>query len=175
MMRHPAEPLPAYIDPWEFARNRRICAGEVPVSATHALREWAAHDNGIHVSLAGRVDKHHYSRLSGTVAVTLHMQCQRCLDMMPCEVRHDFDYVLIADPAQEDRIEDGSETFLCPGHELEVAWFVEEEILLAMPMIAKHDNCEAPQSDTAPPANPPEKAENPFAALKELMTFKEQS
>lgn len=175
MMRHPAEPMPAYIDPWEFARNRRICAGEVPVSATHALREWAAEDNVIHLSLTGDVDKNHYSRLSGSVAVTLQLQCQRCLEMMPYEVRHDFDYVLIADAAQEDRIEDGSETFICASHELELAWFVEEEILLAMPMIAKHDNCEAPQGYTAEPAENPPDTENPFAALKELMKSKEQS
>lgn len=175
MMRHPAEPMPTYIDPWEFARNRRMCAGEVPVSVTHTLREWAAHDSVIHASLSGEVDKHHYSRLRGSVAVTLHMPCQRCLEMMPIEVKHDFDYVLIANPAEEDRIEDGSETFLCADHELELAWFVEEEILLAMPMIAKHDNCEAPQGYTAPPVETPPAAENPFAALKELMKSKEQS
>lgn len=175
MMRHPAEPMPAYIDPWEFARNRRICAGEVPVSATHSLREWTADSDVIHATLAGNVDKNHYSRLSGTVAVTLQMQCQRCLEMMPCEVKHDFDYVLISDPAQEDRIEDGSETFLCAGHELELAWFVEEEILLAMPMIAKHENCKAPQGYTTAPVETPQAAENPFAALKELMKSKEQS
>lgn len=174
-MRHPAEPMPAYIDPWEFARNRRICAGEVPVSATHALREWANHDSVIHASLAGDVDKHHYFRLSGSVAVTLHMQCQRCLEMMSCEVKHDFDYVLIADAAEENRIEDGSETFLCADPELDVAWFVEEEILLAMPMIAKHDNCEAPQGHTDRPTENLPAAENPFAALKELMKSKEQS
>lgn len=175
MMRHPADPLPAYIDPWDFAQKRRICAGEMPVSATHALREWAAQDNVIRLSLTGQVDKNHYSRLRGTVAVTLQLQCQRCLEMMPYDVAHDFDYVLIRDAAEEDRIEDGSETLICAGHELELAWFAEEEILLAMPMIAKHDNCEAPKGRPASPEAIPTHAENPFAALKELMKSKEQS
>lgn len=173
-MRHPADPLPTYIDPWEFARNRRLCAGEMPVSATHALREWAADDNVIHLQLSGDMDKDHHPRLRGKVAVTLQLQCQRCLEMMDYTVSQDFDYVLIRDPAEEDRIEDGSETFLCADQELELAWFAEEEILLAMPMIAKHDNCSAPQGQTIPQEIPAE-TENPFAALKELMKSKEQS
>lgn len=175
-MRHPADPLPVHIDPWEFARNRRYCSGEVAVSATHSLREWAENDkNNIHLRLEGEVDKNQYPRLRGEVAVTLQLQCQRCLEMMPFEVKHAFDYVLIADPAQEDRIEDGSETLICADHELELAWFAEEEVLLAMPMIAKHDNCAAPQGSSVLPESTPETTENPFAALKELIKSKEQS
>lgn len=175
MMRHPAAPLPAYIDPWDFARKRLVCAGDVPVSATHSLKEWAADDNPIHLRLEGDVDGSH-SRLRGEVAVTLAQQCQCCLEMMPYEVRHDFDYVLIADPGQEDSVEDGSETFICAGHELELAWFVEEEVLLAMPMIARHDNCAAPQGLSTPPAETAAtEKDNPFAVLKELIKSKEQS
>lgn len=175
-MRHPVAPLPAYIDPWEFARKRLMCAGEVPVSATHSLREWAKDDNTIRLSLEGLVDKNQYPRLRGQVAVTLQLQCQRCLEMMQNEIRHDFDYVLIADPAQEDRIEDGSETLICASHELELAWFAEEEVLLAMPMIAKHEYCEAPQEiATAKEEFPSQAKDNPFAVLKELIKSKEQS
>lgn len=174
-MRHPAEPLPAHIDPWDFARKRRQCAGEVPVSITHTIKEWAADDDTIHLSLSGQMDDNQYPRLRGKVAVSLQLQCQRCLEMMPYEVKHHFDYVIIADPAQEARIEDGSETLICADHELDMAWFAEEEVLLAMPMIAKHENCEAPQGLSLAPEIIPETEDHPFAVLKELMKSKEQS
>lgn len=84
-----------------------------------------------------------------------------------------FDYLLIRSAEQEALIEDGSETLICAEDSLDLAWFLEEEILLAMPMIAKHDDCLPPALADSTLVEQA-RSENPFAALKEILKAKEQ-
>ena len=174
-MRHPATPLLRHFDPWAYAKNRCRDSGTLPLAETETLRQWTGtRDDVVHYSLEGNMDKDGQHRLSGRVRTVLHTQCQRCLEPMTLEVAHSFDYVLIRDQSLEDNVTDGSETLICAEDELDLAWFIEEEILLAMPMIAKHDDCSLPQTgarDTLPQAE----THNPFAALKDLLETKEHS
>ena len=72
-----------------------------------------------------------------------------------------FDYVLVA--TEEQPVSGEWESLLCPDEELNLAWWMEEEVLLAIPMIAKHEHCEAPHfaQEVMPEDRP-----NPFAVLK---------
>ena len=174
-MRPPATPLPRQIDPWVYAKNRRRDSGELPLADTETLQQWTgSHDDVVHYSLEGTVDKDGQCRLGGHVRAVLHTQCQRCLEPITLEVAHAFDYVLIRDQSLEDNVTDGSETLICAEDELDLAWFIEEEVLLAMPMIAKHDDCSLPQTGARDPL-PQAGTQNPFAALKDLLETKEHS
>ena len=176
MMRHPATPPLRHFDPWAYAKNRCRDSGTLPLAETETLRQWTGtRDDVVHYTLEGQVDKHGQTRLSGNVRAVLHTECQRCLEPMALEVAHDFDYVLIRDQSLEDRVADGSETLICAGDELDLAWFIEEEVLLAMPMIAKHDDCSLPQIGAQDPLPPADAQPNPFAALKDLLEAKEHS
>ena len=160
-MRAPATP-PRSFDPWAFARNRCRDSGVLPLADTETLKQWT-----------GSCKDGQY-RLSGSVRTVLHTQCQRCLEAMTLEVAHSFDYVLIRDESLEANVTDGSETLICAEDELNLAWFIEEEILLAMPMIAKHEDCSLPQTGARAPL-PQAETQNPFAALKDLLETKENS
>ena len=174
MMRAPATP-PRSFDPWAFARNRCRDSGVLPLADTETLKQWTGScDDVVHYTLEGNVDKDGQYRLSGSVRTVLHTQCQRCLEAMTLEVAHSFDYVLIRDESLEANVTDGSETLICAEDELNLAWFIEEEILLAMPMIAKHEDCSLPQTGARAPL-PQAETQNPFAALKDLLETKEHS
>lgn len=170
-MRDLVEPLHKHIDPWAFAKGGRVCQGELLVAHTQHLGEWASATDVVSARIEGKIDGYKQSRLQGTVAITLSLACQRCLEPMRYLVEHQFDYVLIRHASQEDSVEDGSETFICADDELDIAWFIEEEILLAMPMIAKHENCQAPQVSVESVQE--ERLDNPFAALQILLKNKE--
>lgn len=173
MMRQLSERLPQMIDPWAFARQREILSGDMPVSATHELAALADPDATIHFRLEGSVDREQQSRLKGALEIELNLECQRCLAPLRWPLAETFDYVLIRSAEQESSVEDGSETLICANDELDLAWFLEEEVLLAMPMIAKHEDCVAPDyvvDDEVPEVE----TENPFAALKNLINNKEQ-
>ncbi len=172
MMRDPAERLPHTIDPWAFARSRRILHGSLPLQDTQELKQWDDGSATVQFALEGRTDHKGQPRLSGTLQTQLTLQCQRCLSPMVWPLEHRFDYVLLRSAAQEDAVEDGSETLICAEDHLNLAWFLEEEVLLAMPMIAKHEDC-TPPARAETPATAEEKS-SPFAGLKQLINTKEQ-
>lgn len=173
MMRPLVKPLPKIIDPWAFARQRETLSGMLLLAQTQTLKQWAATDSAVEVALAGDIDDNQQHRLSGSLAVALQMQCQRCLEMMTLTLNEVFDYVLIAHEDLEHSVVDGSETLICADSEFDVAWFIEEEVLLAIPMIVKHENCSVLHEQTAP-ASTDEGRQFPFAGLKKLMDSKEQ-
>ncbi len=174
-MRHPADQsLPHYCDPWMFARNWSIVSGVLALENTKELKQWQKDDDAVTVYLEGYTDAEHRSHLKGEIELSLTLQCQRCLESMRWRDKLFFDYIILRSETQENQIDDGSETLICAKDEMDLAWFFEEEVLLAMPMIAKHEQCESPLGNTLPPQQIVEEKENPFAQLKTLMNNKEQ-
>ncbi|MDO4642392.1 MAG: DUF177 domain-containing protein [Cardiobacteriaceae bacterium] len=173
MMRPPANSSPKLIDPWLYAQNHCHENGLLYLDETNTLREWMKmRDEVIHYTLEGSIDKHGQHRLSGHIHVNLHTTCQRCLEEMMLNIMHSFNYVLIRDQSFEDNVTDSNETLICAEEQLDLAWFIEEEVLLAMPMIAKHEDCNPPQIDLQESDLQTEKT-SPFAALKNIITAKE--
>lgn len=175
MMRHPvAEPLPKHCDPWHIARSKRHFLGLLPLKQTRELHQWIAGDPNMQVELEGYTDDQNHAHLKGQIQVTLQLDCQRCLEPMPWEATIEFDYLLLHSEAQENQIDDGIETFICAENEIDLAWFFEEEVLLAMPMIAKHETCSPPVDVSLKPTKQEMTTHNPFAQLKAMMNNKEQ-
>lgn len=174
-MRHPIDTLPRDIDPWAFARARQICDGKFSRQALPALAQWAMDDHPLTAHLEGTIDDYQQPCLQGSLRIDLQMQCQRCLQPMALPITREFAYVLIRTQALEDRVEGGAETLICDSETLDVAWFLQEEVLLAMPMIAKHDDCEPPLNTAHSAPSRQDDAEHPFAALKALINSKEHS
>ncbi len=165
MMRHPAARLAQCIDPWAFTRTRGLLSGTLPIRETREIRQWSDNASAIAFTLEGTVDEDNHAHLSGTLEVELILICQRCLDAMNWPLKHRFDYRLIHHATEEDAVEERKETLICADNQLDVAWFLEEEVLLAVPMIAKHENCEPPAhaGDIVSPSHG-----TPFAALAAL-------
>lgn len=175
-MRHPEKRWRDPIDPWAFARARRVLRGALPLWDTREIQRWGDGEATIAFTLEGRVDQNGHHRLSGALAVRLTLVCQRCLAPMNWPLVHRFDYVLIRDAAGENAVEENDETLICAGSHLDPAWFLEEEVLLVIPMTTRHENCEPPAHAGDAPLPAPSR-DNPFAALaalKNLIENKEQ-
>lgn len=175
MMRQPEKHLREPIDPWAFARTRRFLNGVLPIRETREIQQWSDGETDIGFTLQGAVDKNGHHRLSGTLEVVLTLVCQRCLAPIEWPFVHRFEYVLIRDAADEKAVEKNDETLICTGRQLDLAWFLEEEVLLLVPMTAKHDKC-APPAHTVDEQLPASSRNKPFAslaALKNLIKHKE--
>lgn len=172
-MRHPITHKQSnmMVNPYKFARERRLLELCIPLQDTKELQAWQGDNQAMNASLEGYVDTYQQAHLKGKVVVQLQLECQRCLEPMNCAIDHPFDYVLIAKESEEDTIEGGFEALICE-QELDLAWFFEEEVLLAMPMIARHTDCALPvQGLEADEAS--DSSHRPFAGLKDMMLFKE--
>lgn len=111
--------------------------------------------------------------LSGFVTMT----CQRCMQPVAIDMDDDFQLVIVADEAEQRQVEEmasGLEPIVADAARLDMCWLAEEQTLLSVPLIAKHDDEQcAALRDAAARSERPAKEEGvsqrPFANLKDLL------
>lgn len=117
--------------------------------------------------------------VSGTFRAPLEAQCQRCLEWFLLTVEGEFELDVREAPAaasaprdDDDDEDDGSVLTISAGR-LPVHELIEDEILLACPMVPLHDTpaCHAAPETTETASAPRQK---PFAALGEMMATQDQ-
>jgi uncharacterized protein len=110
----------------------------VPLAELPRLRSQAA---GVGGTVRGRV---HFARTAGIAVADLTMSgsatltCQRCLQPMTEPVNSTARVALIATEADASRVPDDLEPVLASGGRISVGELVEEELLLALPIVPLH-------------------------------------
>ena len=120
-----------------------------------------------------------FAREAGTpvahvrVQAHLALTCQRCMAPYECAVDSDDTVAMVADGAGADAAPAGRETILAPERRLSVRELVEEELLLALPIVPLHEPGECvgglAAETSAPQAAAHEERQRPFAQLAELL------
>ena len=108
-------------------------------------------------------------RIQGALTGEMGLQCQRCLQPMTWRFSLEPDVVLVDPSGPLPALGDAQEVLeLGPDGLLRPAEFVEEEILLALPLAARHEDCRARLPHEFEAGGGDRDAENPFAVLQEL-------
>ncbi len=142
---------------------------DIPLTALPRLASRA----GIGGSVQGSV---RFERPSGTAVADLslrgraRLQCQRCMQAMELLLRSTVRVALLASAEEAGALPEEIEPMLAPDGRLSVADLVEEELLLALPIVALHEAGKCPQRTTAAPREPA--TQRPFARLGELLSHK---
>lgn len=106
-----------------------------------------------------------------TVDVVMPLVCQRCLGTVDVSVQVDQDYRFVDTEAlAEEQDDDCEEDLLVMSREFDLAALIEDEVLMALPLVPRHDTCPVPVKLVAVDADfedVPTKP-NPFAALAKL-------
>jgi uncharacterized protein len=157
------------IDSFELARSGRQLEGEVPVAQLPRLAEFVVSTQGaLSYRIQGLIDAEGYPAADLQVDGPLQLMCQRC--NLPLDFRIDrkarFRFVadeeqLNAMPIEDDEIES---IVGLPG--LNVHDWLEDEVILSLPLVPRHDDCSpplSPESNSGTVVAP-----NPFAVLLEL-------
>ena len=129
---------------------------DLPVEWSAAFAERQVH--------AGRPEK----RLHLTISARVARECQRCLQpvLLPLEV--DREMLFVDDEATAAELDaEAEEDVLVASAQFDLLGLVEDELLLALPIVPRHDTCPAPLQAPATDA-PEEPRANPFAALAAL-------
>lgn len=103
-------------------------------------------------------------------STSLSLECQRCLRSVGAALGVERSLRFVADEAVAAELDAESEDdVLALTRALDLKALVEDELLLALPIVPRHDICPqplpAPQVESAPESEP---AQNPFAALQVL-------
>jgi uncharacterized protein len=107
--------------------------------------------------------------LVGHLQTALTLECQRCLQ--PMELPLSLDFSLLVDASEDMVRQGGRDTLYSDEGYIDIAEVVEDEIILALPLVAMHDDtdCNSNWQVAAAAAEPAER-ENPFAVLQQLKT-----
>jgi uncharacterized protein len=110
-----------------------------------------------------------------TVAADVNLRCQRCLSPLLWPVASTGRAALVANAAEAERVPETLETVLAPDHRISLRDLVEEELLLALPLVPRHeiDECTGGSVGTpaekGPAAEPAGETHRPFGQLSELL------
>ncbi|MES2611452.1 MAG: YceD family protein [Pseudomonadota bacterium] len=106
------------------------------------------------------------------VRATFPMECQRCLTPVDVPLEVDRAFRFVADEATAEALDDESdEDLLAMSREFDLHELIEDELLMALPVVPKHEECPssvplASSDDDFEEANADKP--NPFAALAGL-------
>jgi uncharacterized protein len=163
--------LPATVDPIRLADARTHLSGELPVTALARLRAMCLDDEGhVDVQLSfERSGEHGLRRIRGKISARVHVACQRCLQALTLELKA-TPSLLIASAGQRDVLGEEGDV-LTVDKPLVLSTLVEDELLLAMPMIPVHDMRECPAGTRfrgQPDDGAAAQGRSPFAVLGSL-------
>ena len=161
--------LPETLDAWRMVAARREFEGRVPLSSMPRLREALVDAEGeVAFALEFDRDAMQVPYVELRIDAELPLQCQRSLQrfLLPVQIRQRLG--LIRDEADEAALPEGYEALLVPAdgrlHPLDL---VEDELILAMPVVAVAPGAEVVEREFVPGAEETAEA-NPFAALAGL-------
>jgi len=172
--------LPVEVDPFRLVEQGRLFDGRIPLNDFKRVSELLFKSSKEDDKAETPLVKVHleFTRtdtklpvVKGQINVDLSMICQRCLDAKDESLETSFEVVLVSSDEQAERLQEGFDTWLVEDQILFINDFLEDEILLAIPFVVAHEDCQpARELIEALPEDMQEKIsqekENPFAVLK---------
>lgn len=162
--------LPAVVDAWRMVSARRQFEGSLPLSAFKRLRDSLVDAEGeCRYALEFGRDAGNQAFVEVRVDAELPLLCQRTLERYLHRVRLVQQLGLITSEAQESSLPEHMEPLLLPeSGELQPADLVEDELILAVPVVPINPESPEPEQDWQDEAEAEEPKQNPFAALSAL-------
>jgi len=164
-------PFPEIVDAWRMISARRSFNGSLPVAQLSRLSDaLAAPDGTIAYDIEFDRDGLGVAYLALRAHGDLTLTCQRTLEPFVWPVRIDTRLGLIAREEDEAGLPPGYEPLLLESAELRPAEVIEDELLLALPLIPVKPGLEESDQNwsTDPEQTEEPQRPNPFAALSSL-------
>lgn len=150
-------------------RGRLSTAGMKRLADIGNMAPWAQ------VELVVNRDEHGETVIRGEFGGELDLVCQRCLEPMTCPVASQCELVVVASAYAADSLGKSAESLVAEDGVVDLLTLVEDELILGLPLVARHANAEGCQARTVhfgPPGEDEAPAgierSNPFTVLRGL-------
>lgn len=166
--------LPVEVNPYRLIEQCRDLEGEYEVESFSKISDLLTDNSSVvTVSMSFLKNESGLPSIKGRVAGELSLVCQRCLESVSINVDNSIELVLVSSDEQAAKLQSGYETYLVDSGRMVLQDFVEDEVLLNIPQLVMHDQCEPykPLIEATPEAISEvvrEERENPFAVLQNL-------
>lgn len=134
--------LPDFVDPTGLADRRSRLVGKIPLRRLDRLVDILADQNGsVSVELLfGR--KGRTITITGQVVAELILQCQSCLEPMKLPVDCQVSLGVVGSLDEENLLAETLEPIMVePGAEISIPDIVQDELILAVPVVPRHSDC----------------------------------
>ncbi len=166
----PPSTLPRWVDARKLADQGAALGGEIPADQLPRVCEMiGAVVGAVDVELQFGIEGGGVRTLEGTVQAQVDLVCQRCLTPLAHRVKTDVAVGMVADDDQSPKLPQRLEPWLVDADAADLYALVEDELLLALPMVALHPLAECPgTSSYATGAGVETTRRNPFGVLAQL-------
>ena len=115
-----------------------------------------------------------HAAVAGRAGAELSMTCQRCLGAVSVPLSDEFHVVLVDDEDQAKVLPEQQDVVVADATRLDLSWLLEEQLLLAMPLVPLHASaaeCRVAQPHVESPGVEATDGDTqrPFADLKDLL------
>lgn len=156
-----------YIDNLKFAKSGQSIEGELDVGLVERIQEIEEYKGVIKFQLAGSVDNLNRPTLNLHIHGIITTLCQNCLQPMEIQLDNSSAITIFFTEEQLDQAlfsedeDQGAEDGVLVEQEFDVMNLVEDEVIVSLPYVSKHDACVglSYHDDTA----------NPFSVLKKII------
>jgi uncharacterized protein len=169
MSDQPNSRVPESVDAWRMVAAQREFEGRIPLASMARLRDGLLEPEGdARFTLAFGTDALRLPYVELRVEAELPLECQSSLQRFLLPVQLVQRLGLVRDEADEAALPEGYEALLVDADgELKPAELVEDELILALPVVAVAPGAEVVEREFVPGAEETAEA-NPFAALAGL-------
>jgi uncharacterized protein len=158
----------------EVTRNGYF-EGEIALSKLERLGELLHPGDGGHddrkisVTFEFVRDEYDIPMIKGQLRTSLELECQRCLQSLDMPLELEFELMI---DASDELLRDSSlDTIYSDDGFIDVFEVIEDELILAAPLVALHEDSSCNEHWQASASEPEAAAkENPFAVLQQLKT-----
>jgi len=174
-----SQKLPVEIDPFRLARNKLILEGDLALATMKRLSQSLCNNDGnVHIKMNFDMDKiTSIPYMQGVFTASLSLLCERCSKPVAYDVEINC---LLALLSSENKIESLGEQYdpwlIESDDPIKLSSVVEDELILALPLVAKHNEICLPkevwQVGEEEVVVEEKKAPSPFAMLASLKTNK---
>lgn len=162
-------PLPEQVNYRKLAQETGKLEGIINLDRCERLADSIVETSGeIQVKLSFRKARKHRFLVVGKADVMVKLECQNCLTPLEFRLQVDLRYFIINDVDVE--IPEGEDSLVCEVEMIRPVDIIEDELILGLPMVARHSDGNCPESHSHINDNSPVEGatHKPFAALAEL-------
>ena len=132
--------IPEIIDPFFLADKQRMYEGEIPLAVLARVDEKIINSDDkvifkLDFSKIGKL-----STIEGFVRAKICLECQYCLGPVEIEVDSNLKLAIVHSDEEAALIAEDYEPLLCAQEKIIFTDIIEDEILLSLPVIPKHEH-----------------------------------
>lgn len=159
---------------WQAIEKEIEFSDRLPSKFFPRLAEAVESINGdIDVSLKAGLDENMHKSVQGHIRASVDVECQRCLEPFEEILDLEFRWIPVQSDYEADKIGDEEAVIVLEEEDpIELLYHLEDELLLALPIIPYHsDNepCEGREFLKNQEMPEEEEKKNPFAVLSDLL------